>query len=321
MDSQKLSPQKRPKLSGLAANYLNFQAHVNTNSLNTSKSYAIDLNQFLTRFGSSAIFFNVKKSPPIYEVSHPSENSKEWSDIKLLDAAKAAQRGWSELAPASRNRKASCLKSFFSWLYSEGYTEKNLAEQVTAPKVPHKLPHYLSVDEAINLLKTLESAKPDKNLNRDRALILLLYGGGLRVSEACKLKWKDLKPTNKQILIKGKGGRERIVVAPEATFRAIKNLEKRGSYILNGDKELNPRTAFGIVRNWGARTGLIKPLNPHALRHSFATHMLSSGTDLRILQEMLGHLSLTATQRYTHVSIDSLARTMDRTHPLGRKKK
>jgi integrase/recombinase XerC/integrase/recombinase XerD len=99
----------------------------------------------------------------------------------------------------------------------------------------------------------------------------------------------------------------------------LKAFPRQGQYVF-GEKPMDTRTGYEIIRQCGARAGLLKPLNPHALRHSFATHMLSSGTNLRVLQELLGHESLTATQKYLHLSMDSLARTMEKNHPLGKQK-
>lgn len=150
-----------------------------------------------------------------------------------------------------------------------------------------------------------------------RALILLLYGGGLRVSEACALQWKDLVEGARSLRIRGKGGRERVVAVPERTWEALTALKREGATVFNG---LGERKAYEWVRQAGARAGLLKPLHPHALRHSYATHLLTSGADLRVLQELLGHRSLAATQKYTHLSLDHLARSLEKHHPLSASK-
>ncbi len=137
------------------------------------------------------------------------------------------------------------------------------------------------------------------------------------MSEACSVKWQDIDATKRIIRIRGKGSKERIVALPPIVFKSISALTGQGKFIW-GVEPLSTRVAFSIVRSLGARAGLVKPLHPHALRHSFATHLLSSGTNLRTLQELLGHASLTATQKYTHLGIDHLARTVENHHPLGR---
>jgi integrase/recombinase XerC/integrase/recombinase XerD len=151
-------------------------------------------------------------------------------------------------------------------------------------------------------------------------LLLLLYGGGLRVSEACGLRWKDLITSARSIRVEGKGGRERMVALPELCWKELQGLERSATYVLGGDQALSTRQAYQWVREAGESADLLKPLHPHALRHSYATHLLSSGADLRVLQELLGHRSLAATQKYTHMSLDHLARVMENHHPLSASK-
>ncbi|MGE0762473.1 MAG: tyrosine-type recombinase/integrase [Bdellovibrionales bacterium] len=233
----------------------------------------------------------------------------------LYDLLRVAQERWRWLATASRNRKLACLKSFFKWLYQERWLEKDMAAQVIMPKVPTRLPHFIAVDEALNVIRTLEAQGPPA---RERlALILLLYGGGLRVSEACTLAWKNIDPKARTIKVLGKGSKERLVALPDLCWPTLSGLERRGAYVF-GERPLSPRKAYQMVREAGALCGLIKPLHPHALRHSYATHLLADGADLRVLQELLGHSSLTATQKYTHLSVDHLARSLEQHHPLSK---
>lgn len=162
-----------------------------------------------------------------------------------------------------------------------------------------------------------------ENGDRERAerallLILLLYGGGLRVSEACRLEWTHVANEGRVLRVRGKGAKERIIALPPIAARRL--LQARGGcegpYVF-GFEPLSTRKAYEIVRQAGARAGLLKPLHPHALRHSYATHLLASGANLRTLQELLGHQTLQATERYTHLSIDQLARTLENYHPLS----
>jgi site-specific recombinase XerD len=243
----------------------------------------------------------------------------------LLTAIRIAQNGWSNLSLSSRNRKAACLKSFLNWLFQERYIDRELALQINAPKIPLRVPHFLSVDESIAVIKVAEAAvkkskqETKEQALREKALLLLLYGGGLRISEACNVRWQDIDANRRLLRIKGKGSKERIVALPPIVLKSISSIKGKGKFIW-GVEPLSTRVAFSIIRSLGERAGLIKPLNPHALRHSFATHLLSSGTNLRTLQELLGHASLQATQKYTHLGIDQLARTVENHHPLGRKK-
>lgn len=244
---------------------------------------------------------------------------------ELLAHAREALNAWAPLSLASRNRKSATLKSFFSWLYQEHLTDRDLSIQVTCPKVPKKLPHFLSVDEALAVLHSYENPTFTRNRNdtlqplRDKTLFLLLYGGGLRVSEACNLKWSDVHFATRSLRLIGKGGKERLVILPSLATEVLNKLQQKVSseeYVF-GPEPLNPRVAYEWVRLRGAKAQLMKPLHPHALRHSFATHLLSSGANLRTLQELLGHESLQATEKYTHLGVDHLARTLEAHHPLS----
>lgn len=300
------------KLSDLVAKYLNFQAFAKSSSLLTSKSYANDLKQFLEPVGPFEIDIvkNVYVLVPIRDLKEPP-----FAENELMKLVRAAQERWSPLKASSKNRKYSTLKSFFKWLYQEGHIEEPLTEQIQTPKVPRKLPHFISMDEAMSLVKCLQNSS-EPEAQRDLALVYLLYAAGLRVSEACDLAWRQVDLKRGLIRVKGKGGKERQVALVNAALKALKALDKKGDYVF-GSEPLSTRKAYDIVKKAGLKTGLLKPLHPHALRHSFATHMLSSGADLRILQELLGHESLTATQKYLHLSLDSLAQTMESHHPLG----
>ncbi|MEQ1724112.1 MAG: tyrosine-type recombinase/integrase, partial [Pseudobdellovibrio sp.] len=157
------------------------------------------------------------------------------------------------------------------------------------------------------------------HIQNQKTLFLLLYGGGLRISEACNLKWSDINFKEKRILILGKGNKERYAVLPSFCMDHLnamfKKRESKNTYVF-GDNPLNTRTGYEYIRTIGASAGLMKPLHPHSLRHSYATHLLTSGTNLRTLQTLLGHESLQATEKYTHLSVDHLARLIEQTHPL-----
>jgi site-specific recombinase XerD len=312
-----MSPRNEQNLAELTAKYLNYQELARTASKLTSKSYANDLNQFLHPLRLGPIIFQDGK----WRVSQPGGPliSSPLTSQLLKGLIRQAQNRWSSLSPASRNRKNACLKSFFKWLLQEGSIQEDLSSQVVCPRVPSKIPHFLSLDEALALVQNLKVSR-EPNRNRDLALTLLLYGAGLRVSEAANLKWSDVDLREKLIRVKGKGGKERVVGLVRLLVEALDNLDRNGKFVF-GEKALGTRAAYEIIRRSGIAAGLLTPLHPHSLRHSFATHMLSSGTDLRILQELLGHESLVATQKYLHLSIESLSRTMELNHPLGARKK
>ncbi|HRO67853.1 MAG TPA: tyrosine-type recombinase/integrase, partial [Pseudobdellovibrionaceae bacterium] len=203
--------------------------------------------------------------------------------------------------------------------HAEGWTEGDLSNRLTAPKIPHRLPHYISVDEVTAVLKSFPE-KASLVEQRKKVLFLLLYGGGLRVSEACRLKWTSFSERLARVL--GKGGKERLIPLPHLTLSELYKLRSlsEGSEFVFGDSPLHPRKAYDWIRSGGRQAGLLNDLHPHALRHSFATHLLGQGANLRTLQELLGHESLRATERYTHLGIDQLARTLENAHPLGEKK-
>lgn len=285
------------------SNYLKYQENINSFSPLSLKAYKTDLHQA----------FKNKLDLVLY----PEE---------LWSLTRASLSKWGGLSLSSRNRKIATLKSFFSWLYEQQLIETDYSNQLHCPKVPKKIPNFLSVDEVIAVLnylskQTEKETDPKKldQLQHQKTLFLLLYGGGLRISEACKLKWKDIFLSEKKMLIKGKGNKERFAILPDFSIEHLKHIASfpKTTYIF-GEKELNTRTGFELIRQLGISTGLLNSLHPHALRHSYATHLLASGTNLRTLQKLLGHESLQATEKYTHLSVDHLARLVEQTHPLSK---
>jgi integrase/recombinase XerC/integrase/recombinase XerD len=290
--------------------FLSEFAVLDAKSPHTLKSYKIDLEQ-------------------VFSEQIIDSEQEVFTEESLFRLIIAAQNRWFDLALASRNRKAGTIKSFLNWMYRKGFIDNPLAEKVLAPKVPQRIPHFISVDEVLQLIRSVSCAasQNEKLAIEQKTLILLLYGGGLRVSEACYLKWSDIEWSKNQILVKGKGNKERWVVLPILVIKCLKqmNSEKnktkfiRSEYLW-GEKALSPRLAYSWVRSWGVKANLLKPLNPHALRHSYATHLLQSGADLRALQELLGHQSLVATEKYTHLNVDHLSRVIRTLHPLKENK-
>jgi integrase/recombinase XerC/integrase/recombinase XerD len=235
----------------------------------------------------------------------------------LLRRVKIAQMKWSELRPSSRQRKASTLKSFMKWLYKKKYISVPLNEKIEAPKVPVRIPHFLSIDEVLLLFSYVRRLKNTESLSQFYlALLYLLYGGGMRVSEACQVRWSNLRSNMSEVCVFGKGAKERWVVLPEKAAAALREMPRAGDYIWGHDP-LKERVAYDWVRKLGKLVGLKMPLHPHALRHSYATHLVSAGINLRTLQELMGHSSLVSTEKYLHLSMDQLARTMETRHPLG----
>lgn len=231
---------------------------------------------------------------------------------ELLEACKRSQKAWSQLSINTRRRKTASLKSFLSWLYGESKTEKNLSLLIYGPKKPSKLPDYLSIEEIQQILNFLNHSKEKPAYKK--LLFLLIYGGGLRVSEACNIQWKDIR--HDAIYIYGKGGKERIISFPHISMDSLKNIPKEGKYIWANGEALSPRKAYSWIRKLCKEAGLERNVNPHMLRHSYATHLLSSGSDLRTLQELLGHSSLESTQTYTHLNLQDMAEKLEKHHPI-----
>ena len=310
--------------------YLKYIEFNKNYSKHTIKSYCIDLRQFL--ISDNPAFLSILSTKHKNLFMELSQNETAFSAVNDLNLVKLpflkellekkikmSIKKWNKLSFATQNRKYACIKSFLRWLFVEDLIDKDLQVNIRLPKVPHRLPHYLSVDEALCLIKTLQKEKKYKKENqRDLILILLLYGGGLRVSEACHLQWKQVDIKKGVLRIKGKGGKQRLCVLPQQVLTELKLFSSSSNKVFHPD--LSPRKAYDRVKYWGQKAGLNKPLSPHVLRHSFATHLLNSGSDLRSIQELLGHESLSATQKYTHLQMSHLAKILETRHPLKKKK-
>jgi integrase/recombinase XerC len=227
---------------------------------------------------------------------------------------------------ASIARKLSSLKAYFSFLVRRGVLLHSPADILTAPKSERYLPKVLSAEQSAYLLDHSPPGCPLQVL-RDLALFELMYACGLRVGEIVSLSVSSLDFETQQIRVMGKGGKERLLPIGRQAVVALKSyLEERGVYQADDPLFLNLRggrlTARSVQRNLKLRLlklGLPTDATPHALRHSFATHLLDAGADLRVIQELLGHASLSTTQQYTKVSFAHLADVYDRSHPRSRK--
>jgi integrase/recombinase XerD len=236
------------------------------------------------------------------------------------------------LAPTTVGRKVSAVKSFHRFLAREGVTETHLAAEVPIPKVPERLPDVLSIAQVDTLLSQPFPETPAGR--RDRALLETLYGCGLRVSELVGLDLTDVDLAEGLVRVFGKGGKERVAPVAGAASRALSDYLAHGRPFLRSQKgrvsqdssavflsargsRLTRQAVFAVCRVYGGRAGLTG-LHPHTLRHSFATHMLEGGADLRALQEMLGHADISTTQVYTHVDRRHIREEYLSTHPRAR---
>jgi integrase/recombinase XerC len=223
-------------------------------------------------------------------------------------------------------RKLSAIRSFFRFLVKQGFISENPTELVLTPKQDKTIPVYLSVDEMFRLLDSIQT---DTLLGlRNRAIFETLYSCGIRVSEIAGMNYSDADFEAKVVRVLGKGNKQRIIPIGEKALVAIKTyreqLEKKVAagalqsdalFLNKYNKRLTVRSIARILRNLVDAVGFMTTVSPHAIRHSFATHMLDAGADLRVVQELLGHKSLSTTQKYTHVSIDRLMETYDKAHP------
>ena len=231
-------------------------------------------------------------------------------------------------AATSRARRLAALKAFYGFLVRRKLLELNPAARTRTPKLPQRLPRAVPIDETFALM---DSPDLDRLLGlRDKAILEVLYGGGLRVSELVGLSLVDLDRSNGVVRVLGKGNKERLCPLNPTALEAIELwLVRRGELLARPGKSQDPQALFlnhrggrlttrSIGRHLDAyvlKLGLERKLSPHALRHSFATHLLAGGADIRVIQELLGHASLSTTQRYTHVGFEQLQQVYDKAHP------
>ena len=250
-------------------------------------------------------------------------------DVALRYLAARTRRGRPTdpgLAPTSLRRRAAAIRGFYRFAFGEGLIDFDVAAHLDLPRMPRLLPDTLTVAEVGRLLDTAAAG------TRDRALLELLYAAGLRISEATRLDLEDVSLDGAFVRVIGKGDRERLVPigevaiaalhawvdGPRAALIAAHHVEPiRGGPVFLGDRgaRLARQQAWATVRSAARAAGLTAHVSPHTLRHSFATHLLEGGADLRIVQELLGHASISTTQLYTHVTGERIREVYSRAHP------
>jgi len=242
------------------------------------------------------------------------------NDIRGFVASQVSQG----LSRATISRRLAALKSFFAYLCREGICVKNPAKVVPSPKLPRKQPSFLSVDDAFGLVEMPEGTGFIPS--RDRAILELFYSSGIRVGEMAALDAEHVDLKDGLIRVRGKGKKERIVPFGEKAMDAIRTylaerslLKKRkeGLFLGRNGQRLSDRSIRRIVVRYAREFGIHDRIGPHTLRHTFATHLLQQGADLRVIQELLGHESLSTTQKYTHLDIRHLMDVYDKAHPLS----
>ncbi len=232
---------------------------------------------------------------------------------------------------ASIARKLSALRSFYRFLIREDLVISDHAALISAPKQEERLPSYLTLDEVNRLLAGPDPSSPQGT--RDRAILEILYASGLRVSEIVRLGVGDVNLPNREMQVWGKGSKERMVLMGEPAASALDTYLRVGRPELLGrsrslelflnrfGKKLSERRIQLLVADYAIKGGISKRIHPHMLRHTFATHLLDGGADLRVVQELLGHTSLASTQVYTHVSQGQARKVYLEAHPRARMKK
>ena len=299
--------------------FLNYLRHERNLSKETLRAYAADLRQFARHLVSAG---------------HPNLELRVITP-DLIRAYLASVH--KSLQKTSRARKLSTLRSFFRYLNDCGIYDENPAEPVSHPKLDQKTPSFLLVDAVFHFLDTLSRASLLEGVSwrkpRNWALFESLYSTGVRVSELVGLDFNNLNFEQGTIRVIGKGAKERVVPIGRKATDAIKYYISALDFQFPKARALSPavfrnarggrltvRSVDSILKAELIACGLWQQLSPHGLRHTFATHLLNAGADLRAIQEMLGHQNLSTTQRYTHVNIDQLMKVYDASHPRSRKK-
>ena len=292
--------------AALIFDYLDFLKNIKGLSENTAKAYQRDLNKFSKFLESIAI-----------------ENLENISEEKC--SAWIADLFQNDVSARSIQRHISSAKGFFSYMKKIGLVQSSPFELINSPKSPNHLPNILSPEEVSQLLNFKPKNSQDK---RDFAIIELIYSSGLRVSEAVNSNLSDFEDNNNFLRVIGKGSKTRLVPVGRFAQNAIKEWISARKKILTSDDALfvnlrgsriSTRSVQERIKNIALKQGL-PPVNPHMLRHSFATHLLESSGDLRSIQELLGHSSLSTTQIYTRLDYQHLIKVYENTHPRAHKK-
>ena len=301
-----MSKYQRTVVQKAADEFLKTLEHRNA-SKHTIKAYSGDLENFATYAGS-----------------------RDWKSIDHVAIRGFLSQLYEKgLAKTSVARSLAAVRSLYRWLAQEGVVEQNPAALVTTPKLPKKLPRVPTIEE---MNTVLDGDVPDAAAfpERDRLILELLYGCGIRNSELTGIKLDDIRLSAEAILIRGKGKKERYVPFGESVRVALAAYLPVRQRLLGGKKNtsallinqrggpLTTRSVGRIVKKIAVAKGLSPDVHPHTLRHAFGTHMLEEGADLRAIQEMLGHERLSTTQRYTQLSIKHVLHVYDQTHPRAK---
>ncbi len=293
----------------LSENYIHFLSIEKGLANNSIESYLRDISRFFS-------FLNDDLKMDINKIEAISKEHllKYFKQINLDGISKRTQA-----------RYIASLKSYFRFLIREAVIKKDPTDIIYTPKKDKKLPDYLSINEIERLLQSVDITT--KLGYRDRTMLEITYGAGLRVSELLSLKTEDINLEMGFIRCYGKGNKERIIPIGEIALDYLniylinirpklqKNMKSKELFLNSRGKSMSRQGFFKILLNYGKIAGIKKHLSPHTLRHSFATHLLENGADLRSVQEMLGHSDISTTEIYTHLSMKQIKKVYDKTHP------
>jgi len=281
-------------------------------SEHTHKNYMVDLTQFMA--------FLTRRFP-----ERVTDNAADWAKVDANVVREYLGELFGTKTATSIARKLASLRTFFQFCQRKGWVETNPAKEVASPKIPKRVPKFLTIDEVDALLKAPDDV--DMLGTRDKAILETLYASGLRVSELVGLDVNDLNVTDGIVRVAGKGKKERMVPVGTKAIDSIKRyVDMRPTVIATADTNgalfinrqggrLTARSIERLVTKYLKRCGIQKTVTPHVLRHTFATHLLNAGADMRGIQELLGHASLSTTQKYTHVTVDKMMTVYDEAHP------
>ena len=298
-------------LDRAVGDWLAYLRHERGSAEKTLDAYARDVRQFLCHLAA-----DLGHAPCLADLQR--------LEPKTFRAFLASRRRTGAVS-RSLARTLSALRQFFRWLDAQGKVTNRVVLQLASPKVPHSVPKPLTIAKAAGVVEASAGAELEWTLARDAAVLLLLYGAGLRIAEALSIKLKDAPVGDRDVLrVTGKGGKERLVPVLPVVRSAVARYLALNPYPLGPEEALfrgakggplSPRIIQLAMERMRAALDLPATATPHALRHSFATHLLSSGGDLRQIQELLGHASLSTTQAYTEVDRERLLAVYDAAHP------
>ena len=297
------------QLNSLIKEWASYNINLRNLSENSVKAYSLDLRDFLN--------FSFKESVVVLK-SDLSDISAHTIRLWILSLRNKSVKA------SSLSRKISSLKNFFHWLENSHNIFNSAISKLDSPKKDSKLPRPIAVNDIKNLISAFENKKEKRwIISRNQAIFLLLYTCGLRISEAINMKTNEL-PLNSSVLVKGKGKKERMVPILNIANQAIENYTKQCPYPISNSEyvflgirgnRMLPRSFQKAMERARNSIGLPSSTTPHSLRHSYATHLLNAGTDLRSIQKLLGHSSLSSTQIYTQIEQKRLLQVYKSTHP------